>query len=38
MICPECRRELGNSTSVDMTQDGWCCSKCGIKIYRDKKR
>jgi len=35
MNCPECGAELEAGT-VDLNTIGWCCSKCGIKIYKKK--
>jgi len=35
IICPICRRELGEATHCDMNVIGWCCEDCNIKIYKE---
>jgi len=34
--CPECGKELGEHTQVDMNRIGWVCIKCDIKIYKEE--
>ena len=34
--CPVCEADLGSSTKVDIKTIGWCCSKCNIKIYKER--
>jgi len=34
MNCPECGAEL-EAGAVDLNTVSWCCSKCGIKIYKE---
>lgn len=33
MICPKCKKELGEGSFVDICTKGWVCEKCNIKIY-----
>jgi len=35
MKCPECGKELGEGSYVDMIRIGWCCSDCNVKIYKE---
>ena len=34
MKCPECGKDLGQHTSVDIDRIGWNCSDCQIKVYK----
>ena len=38
MLCPKCKDDLGEGSSVDLNTWGWCCSKCKIKIYEESKK
>ena len=35
MNCPECGKNLGDGSDVDLSRHGWCCLKCKIKIYKE---
>ena len=39
MKCPECGKELGKGSQVDINRIGWVCSHkdYDIKIYREMK-
>jgi len=37
MRCPNCGRDLGDPTDIDIKQVGWGCPYCGLKIYKDRK-
>ena len=34
MKCPECGKELGESTWCDISTISWSCGDCGKKIYK----
>ena len=33
--CPECGRNLGEPSAVDLNRIGWHCANCNIKIYKE---
>ena len=35
MKCPECNKNLGKGSSVDLNSIGWVCNECGIKVYKE---
>jgi len=35
MICPNCKKDLGEPISVDLYTNGWCCTDCKVKIYQE---
>jgi len=36
MICPKCKKELGEGSQVDIINKGWVCPICNIKIYEEE--
>ena len=33
--CPECGKDMGEPTSVDIGRIGWGCTNCRIKVYKE---